>query len=229
MATHASSDSFPTGLVQPKGSFRFSVDALQLVAFAAQHKPDTFADLGTGCGVVALGLLRQFPKAQAVGIEKHQELVAAAEHNALQLGVNTPAHRRFKPLHHDLEDLALLQPFAHSFDMVCANPPWRLIGAGRIPPSTLRRDALFGNPETLFHFVRAAALLLAPKGVFVSIISPERLQDMFAALEKTQLNPSRIQCVHASHNTRAQFVLIEAFGEKNKALHIEVPRFLQTD
>ena len=73
---------FPRGLTQPEGSFRFSVDALLLAAFAGEGltgregktrdvgemapdarampghgKPLAFADLGTGCGVVGLALL----------------------------------------------------------------------------------------------------------------------------------------------------------------------------
>ncbi|MEG2005461.1 MAG: hypothetical protein RR014_05430, partial [Bilophila sp.] len=97
---------FPRGLEQPEGSFRFSMDALLLAAFAAQEqgafaaeeqgafatqeKEDarpqtTFADLGTGCGVVGLALLLR-QKGHGIGLDLDADLVLAAQRNAAHLG-----------------------------------------------------------------------------------------------------------------------------------------------
>lgn len=84
---------FPRGLTQPEGSFRFSMDALLLAAFAGKGltgregktrdvgeiapdarampghgKPLAFADLGAGCGVVGLALLLAHPVPMGTGL-----------------------------------------------------------------------------------------------------------------------------------------------------------------
>ncbi|BFR47560.1 methyltransferase [Nitratidesulfovibrio sp. HK-II] len=84
---------FPRGLAQPEGSFRFSLDALLLAAFAGEGltgmerkprqkgaiAPDArampghgkalaFADLGAGCGVVGLALLLAQPGLTSAGL-----------------------------------------------------------------------------------------------------------------------------------------------------------------
>ena len=81
---------FPAGLEQPEGSFRFSVDALLLAAFAASRTTDVtmrFIDLGTGCGVVGLAyLLLKRNICQGFGMDCNPELIAAAQNNTDKLG-----------------------------------------------------------------------------------------------------------------------------------------------
>jgi len=81
---------FPAGLEQPEGSFRFSVDALLLAAFAASRTTDVtirFIDLGTGCGVVGLAyLLLKRNICQGFGMDCNPELIAAAQNNTAKLG-----------------------------------------------------------------------------------------------------------------------------------------------
>ena len=81
---------FPAGLEQPEGSFRFSVDALLLAAFAASRTTDVtirFIDLGTGCGVVGLAyLLLKRNICQSFGMDCNPELIAAAQNNTAKLG-----------------------------------------------------------------------------------------------------------------------------------------------
>ena len=70
---------FPAGLEQPEGSFRFSVDALLLAAFAASRTADVtirFIDLGTGCGVVGLAyLLLKSNKCRGACMDCNPELI----------------------------------------------------------------------------------------------------------------------------------------------------------
>lgn len=77
---------FPSGLYQPAGSFRFSVDALLLASFIAGEPGHLVADFGAGCGVVGLAYLLKNPKTWAVGFENQGVLVAAANFNAKGLG-----------------------------------------------------------------------------------------------------------------------------------------------
>ena len=91
-----------------------------------------------------------------------------------------------------------------------ANPPWRLIGSGRLPATQARRRALFGDKGTFPLFASAASSLLETDGRFVCIISPDRLQDMLAALDGAGLAPRLLQFIHKQKTSPATFVLIEA-------------------
>lgn len=204
---------FPTGLEQPTGSFRFSVDALLLAAFASNRTGDVtdrFVDLGTGCGIVGLAyLLLKGNKTQGFGIDCTLELITAAQKNAAKLGLS----EQFTSYAGELADarlLAKLRTEASPVRLVMTNPPWRLIGSGRLPAMEARRKALFGDKGTFPLFVSAASFLLEEGGRFTCIISPDRLQDMLAVLGEAGLAPHLLQFIHKQKNTPATFVLIEA-------------------
>lgn len=198
---------FPRGLTQPPGAFRCSEDALLLARFTLRgvsgSGPWRFADLGTGCGVAALALLLEASEATGLGVEIDPELTAAANSNAARLGLagRFAAH---------CADLADWPPEPAAFDRVICNPPWRLEGAGKVPPSPARRRALFGTAETLPLFARAAARLLRPGGRAVAVVGAARLPDMLAAFSAANLAPCRLCCVHPRPDRAAVFALVEA-------------------
>lgn len=204
---------FPAGLEQPEGSFRFSVDALLLAAFAASRTTDVtmrFIDLGTGCGVVGLAyLLLKRNICQGFGMDCNPELIAAAQNNTAKLGFSD----RFALHTGELADTRFLENLrmeASPVQLVMANPPWRLVGSGRLPATEARRKALFGDKGTFPLFASAASSLLEEDGRFACIISPDRLQDMLAALNGAGLTPYLLQYIHKQKTSPATFVLIEA-------------------
>ncbi len=84
---------FPRGLLQPRGSFRFSEDALLLAAFALKptsgperttrlRRPSRplWMDLGTGCGVVGLAalLLSGLPRPLPAGCDRSAPVAQSA-------------------------------------------------------------------------------------------------------------------------------------------------------
>lgn len=220
----AARDRFPKGLAQPAGSFRFSADALLLASFAepvceqggaaplsgrlsepltappsgplfASNAPDAILDLGTGCGVVALGLLLRFPHMRALGVDLHREPLEAACRNASALGLGG----RFTPLCADVREgipwkAAPLR--AGSFTLATMNPPYRLLGAGRLPASPLRRDALFGCENTVPAFFVAAREALRPGGSVCAVFPLEREEALLAAARDAGLRPARMRRVY---------------------------------
>lgn len=215
---------FPRGLDQPEGSFRFSMDALLLAAFAVR-KAETaqpirlFTDLGTGCGVVAFALLlltqHSVPEQnapsfwQGIGLDLDAELVASAQRNATQMNFED----RFTALQNDIADVETLRTLRQQYgaaDLVLANPPWHLEGSGRTPISLSRRRALFGDNDTLHRFARAASVLGAEKSRFVCVLGANRLPDMFRALDQTRLRPSRLCFVHKQSTSPARLCLLES-------------------
>ena len=154
---------FPAGLEQPEGSFRFSVDALLLAAFAASRTTDVtmrFIDLGTGCGVVGLAyLLLKRNICQGFGMDCNPELIAAVKTilTSLVFRIDLLCIPGNLPTRGFLENLRME---ASPVQLVMANPPWRLVGSGRLPATEARRKALFGDERNVPLFTSAASSLL---------------------------------------------------------------------
>lgn len=162
---------FPRGLFQPEGSFRFSIDALLLGAFAARLRRDArrVLDLGCGCGVAGFAVALALPAStertvQLYGLDKEAQLLDAAKINAKQLGLEY-----YTTVNVDLCDPLAVECLRSSiaplnFDLAIFNPPYRLIGSGRLPASALRCSALFGNERTVPAFAATAALAIGGEG-----------------------------------------------------------------
>lgn len=243
---------FPAGLVRPEGAYRGGSDALWLADFARAgtggRRAGRFVDLGAGCGTVSLAFLLAGGEGDAwtgCGLDIEPDLVAAARSNACRLGYA----ERFCAAVVDLCDPAAVDAWrwggagdlsygsegsggaGGGCDLVLSNPPWRLEGRGRVPPSAARRRALFGTPETLPAFARAGASLLAPGGRFACIVGAERLADCCAALRSAGLTLRRLRCVHAHPGAPAMLALLEAARERparEGLLAVEAPLFVRS-
>ena len=192
---------YPRGLEQAD-SVHFSLDALLLAAFAPAAQ--RAVDLGSGCGVVGLGLLLRGAAASVIGFDADPDQVEASRNNARRLGFENAftAHCR---------DVASLLPGdgATRADLVACNPPWRRRGAERLPASPRRQRALYGDAETLPLFCRAAASCLEPGGALAVVVGADRLADMLASMSATRISPSRLLFVHSRLKSPARFGLVE--------------------
>ena len=227
----AAREAFPAGLEQPEGSFRFSADALLLARFTEEQSlPEqaVLAELGTGCGVVSLAVLLEKPGWKSVGLEREAVLAEAAARNASSLGLD----ENFTPLCGDVnsrDDLLRMREALASgenlsgppmFDAVMTNPPWRVEGDGRVPPSDLRRRALFGTAETFREFFSAADSLLKNGGLLTAVAGAESTADLLSALPK-RLHPEVLRFVFTKENAPAEFVLLMARKNGKGTLRIE--------
>ena len=217
---------FPRGLIQPEGAFRFSVDALLLAAFASGEGARRAADLGTGCGVVAFGLALRFPELFCTGIDAEAALIGAARANARALGLE----ERLDFVQGDVADTALPARLGHgSCELVAANPPYRVAGAGRRIRYPARRRALEAPQGALADFTRAAGVLLRHHGRFACVFAPARLDELFAALRSARLGPRRLRCVHPRPGAAAALVLLEARKNARPDVTVEAPLILHAD
>ena len=229
-----SGGSFPAGLEQPEGSFRFSGDALLLAEFALElplPENTCFADLGTGCGVVALAALRRKALWRGVGVEMQAELAGAAERNASALGLES----RFFVVKGDVSCSTSLRraravlsagngkgidDALPLFDAVLCNPPWRREGAGRLPPSDMRRKALFGTERTFSAFFSAADAMLKNGGRLAVVSGAERTAKLLEALPE-RLHPEHLRFVFTKDGAPATFVLLAARKNGRSALRVD--------
>lgn len=230
---------FPRGLVQPVGSFRFSVDALLLAAFVSQSvradlSPGKMLELGTGCGVVSLALLLDWEAESArsfsvreriLGVDIDPDLVRAANENAVRLGLSGV----FRALCADVTRIGeecTVPP--ESRDVVIANPPYRDPGSGRLPCGERRTAALFADEAGLHSFVRAAAYALRTRGRFFCVLGAERIQEAIEHFVRNRLIPKRLKPVYGAPGKNARIVLMEARKNSRPGLILETPLVLYT-
>lgn len=228
MTTEQAVSYFPRGLLQPEGSFRFAADALLLSCLFPPGKGKTLLDIGSGCGVVALGALLRSVCARAAGIEIAEELTRAANANAKYLGLGD----KYACFQYDagfavtsrtaIEELSFFaapgktdQSGAQGpgFDYVLANPPFYQPGSGRLPASALRRQALFAQEHTLADFCNLAAMLLQEGGCFGLIYPTEGRGRLDAALAGCGLHIHRLLPVIFRTGKGPERYLVEAAKE----------------
>lgn len=217
---------FPRGLSQPEGGFRFSADALLLACFAGPGAARSIADLGTGCGVVALSLLLRDEAgcASALGFDVNPQMLAAARENADRLGFAS----RFSACEGNVSNIRRLGLTAESFDLVVCNPPYRETGTGRRPVDAGRDAARFEACAPIGDFASAAAYLVRNRGRVCFIGLPERLPQLLTDLAACRLEAKRLRLVHSRMDAPAKLALVEAVKNARPCLSVEPPLVMYT-
>ncbi|SDB04163.1 tRNA1Val (adenine37-N6)-methyltransferase [Desulfonatronum thiosulfatophilum] len=210
---------------QPENGFRFSVDALLLACFAAGRLPERVADLGTGCGVISLGLLLHYPEHdfQITGLDINPDMISAAGANARNLGFAD----RFTSVHGDVRNLADISRLqTNDCDLVLCNPPYRLLGQGRTPSAPAKCLAKFETDGRLEDFVRGASRILKTRGRLCMVHLPEHANRVLQVLNAHRLEPKRLCLVHPYKDKPASLLLLEARKGGNPGLSVEPPLIL---
>ncbi len=145
-----------------------AADALRARGLSAPR----ILDLGTGSGAILLALLREFPDAAGIGVDRSAECCEVAEGNARRLGV----HDRSRFVVGSMTDPDWGLDADLRFDAVLSNPPYVAENGG---PELAPEVALHDPPEALFG--GADGLIYYP-GIFAHL--PDRLTSCgFAAVE----------------------------------------------
>ena len=105
-------------------------------------------DVGTGSGVIALALAKEFPEAKISGVDISEDALALARENAERLGLNDRV--RFKKSD-------LLQDIGETFDLIVANLPY-IAAQDR---HTLSREVLRDPKVALFAGAQGDELVRA--------------------------------------------------------------------
>ncbi|NDY42467.1 tRNA1(Val) (adenine(37)-N6)-methyltransferase [Dissulfurirhabdus thermomarina] len=208
-------------LLQPRRGYRFSLDALLLADFARLRPGDRVADLGTGCGVVALVLARRHPRITVTAVEIQPRLAALARENARRNGLD----RRVSVVEADMAGLPAEVP-AGTFDHVVANPPFRPPGAGRLCPDPEEAQARHEIRVDLGGLVAAARRLLRPGGRLTLVYAAERAVDLLTALRGARIEPKRLRWVHPGPGAPARLLLVEACRDAGVELAVLPPLVL---
>ncbi|WP_224983478.1 tRNA1(Val) (adenine(37)-N6)-methyltransferase [Geomonas agri] len=205
-------------IIQPRHGYRFSVDPLLLADFAGVQEGESCADLGTGCGVIALLLARLAQKSSVTAIEFQQVMADIASRNVALNGLSD----RVQIVEDDVISLKSRFP-VDSFDLVVSNPPYRRPGTGKISPRRGRDEARHETSATLADFLAAAKYLVKPSGRICLIYHTCRLAELMAQAAGQKLAPLRLRMVHGNSQMDARMFMIELAKGRTGELKVEPP------
>jgi tRNA1(Val) A37 N6-methylase TrmN6 len=112
---------------------------------------------------------------------------------------------------------------AGQFDLVTANPPYRLPDTGRISPHAGIALARHESTAGLREFLRAGAFLLRNRGRLAMIHIPERLPEICAQMRSAGVEPKRLRFVHPFCDKAAKMMLIEGVKGARAGLAVMPP------
>ena len=182
----------------------FGTDAVLLADFAGSKKANKACDIGTGCGIIPLLLLKNETAQEVDGVEIQP---AAAEISAENIKLNG-LEGVFNV--HCLDMKEVRGNFtAGGFDLVTCNPPYKAKGAGN---KNLSEAAKIARHETLCVFedvVKAAAYLLKFGGRLCICHRPERLADIICDMRAHGIEPKIYREVIQREGEEPWLILIE--------------------
>jgi len=154
-------------------------EALRAARAGAQARSPLIADVGCGCGAIAVALAYHLPDAVVYALDLSDEALALAARNASRLGLS----QRIRFLPGDL-----LDPLPEPVDIIVANLPYVKSGDWETLPPEIRdhepRAALDGGPtgtEVVERLLRQAPSRLRRGGVLLAEIAwdeGERVQEI---------------------------------------------------
>jgi tRNA1(Val) A37 N6-methylase TrmN6 len=189
-------------IVQPVRGYRTSLDPVLLGAFLAPPF-GRFVDLGCGTGALAFVLLARDPGASGVGVELQPRLARLAARGIERNDFGG----RFRV---ETGDVRALARTLGTFDLVAANPPYRPVGTGVLPPDAERSLANHEVSLALREWLDAAVKLMAPDGRLGVVFPADRLPELRAGLEGRGLATIRLRLVIPQAGEPARRVLVEA-------------------
>ncbi len=207
-------------IVQPETGYRFSIDALILAHHVTPAASERMADIGTGCGIIALLFARRFPDALVWGVEVQPDLARLAEFNAK---ANHLAGR-VRIIHKDLRKVNASD--TGPVDIVICNPPHIPVSSGRLNPNEQAAVARHEILMTVSDMAAAAHRLLSPKGRLFTIYPAGRLTELLIQMRNAGLEPKQLRTVHFKPDAPARRIILQAVKDGQPGLEMPPPLFI---
>ena len=198
----------------------FGTDAVLLANFASDKKVKKHCDLGMGCGIISMLLLREEVTAETFGVDISKEAADLAKYTADEYSSG-----KFTPILADLKDLRGILPFSE-FDLVTCNPPYKAEGAGIISATATDKVARHETECSLEDVIKVSSKLLKSSGRVCICQRPERLTDIMDLLRKYKCEPKRLRIVCKNEGSEPWLVLVEGRRDGKSGIRILPPLFV---
>lgn len=202
----------------------FGTDAVLLADFASPRKNDLAIDLGTGCGIIGLLMLRDDKTKKLYGVDISAEAISLCEKTAEELNLK----ERFVPVCSDLKDLKGKVPFG-SANLVTCNPPYKADGKGIKNPDSLTAVARHEVACNLEDIVGVAAKLLNTSGRLCMCLRPERLSELLCIMSQKGIEPKRLRLVAQRKGKEPWLFLVEGKKGAKTGLRIEPTLYVEDE
>lgn len=187
--------------------FPLGQDSLVLASFATLRRGDRVCDLGCGAGALLLLLAARQSTLTLSGVEISPEDSALARKNLTENGLTGEIYTG------DLRQVCKTLS-AGGFSLVISNPPYFKAGSGG-DGGDARMEA-----ASVTDWCAAAGRLVKNGGRFALVHRPERLAELFAALQGSGLEPKRLQLIQHDTDTPPSAVLVEAVRQGRPGLEV---------
>lgn len=210
-------------IIQKKGGYRFSVDALLLFSFVKIPYCRTIADFGAGSGIISILLAKKYPEAKIFAIEIQEGLSELAVRNVALNNLK----ERVKVIKEDIRKLPALNLFhGNRFDLIVSNPPFRKPRTGLLSPEEEKAIARHEIKITIEDILETGSYLLKEKGRLDIIHHPVRLVELFSKMKKYGLEPKRLRFIYSKEGVDAKMVLVEGVKGGRGGLKVEKPLYI---
>ena len=199
----------------------FGTDAVVLSYFANPKRRDKLVDLGTGCGIIPLLMLRDGKIDSAVGVDISREATDLAEKTVKELEI-----KNFSVINSDLLELKGKVEFG-CHNLVTCNPPYKAPNAGLKNPDKVEMVARHEVACTLEDIVAVGAKLLQTGGRLCMCHRPERLAELMSLMSKYKVEPKRLRLVCQRKGEEPWLVLVEGRRSGNVGLRIEPTLYVE--
>lgn len=196
----------------------FGTDAVLLASFASPSKKDRVCDMGTGCAIIPMLLLRNGMGKEITAIEIQKQ----AYIQALESVKISGAEDRVNVINADIKEIKTFLPHA-SFDTVIMNPPYKAAMGGIESKTQASRIARHEVACSIDDVTAAAAHLLNFGGRLCLCNRPERLCDTIVSMRAAGIEPKRLRFVSKRADTAAWLFLIEGKKGSKPFLKVEKP------
>ncbi len=202
-------------IYQELDGYRFAIDAVLLAGLTKVFEGERILDLGCGCGIVGLILIKRNPAVSIAGIEIQSSLVEMVKQNIKA----NKAHDSMEVFHCDMKDISeVLEPA--SFDLVVSNPPYRKLQSGRINPNPQKAVARHEIRATIFDVFNAARFVLKPKGRLALIYTADRLDDMILEAARCSFRMKELRVIYSYPGGSAK--LVHALFRKDSGQELKI-------
>ena len=207
-------------LVSPDHTF--GTDAVLLADFAGRQRAKKACDIGTGCGIIPLLLLKDVKALEVHGVELQPAAAEIAGENATLNGIEA----QFSVHNVDMKEVKGALPHAE-FDLVTCNPPYKVDGGGNQNLTEAQRIARHEVKCTFSDVVAAAKYLLKFGGRLCVCHRPERLADVICDMRECGIEPKVLREVIQRDGKEAWLVLVEGKLGGNRGMTVWPPLYVE--
>ncbi len=198
----------------------FGTDAVILADFASRYNFKSAVDLGTGCGIIGMLLLRDNPDIKVYGVDISYEAYLAAEKS-----VKDFSYPGFIPVNSDLNVLKGKVPFG-CHDLVVCNPPYKSAAGGIKNSDPVIKTARHETKCSLEDIIRVSSKLLKTSGKLCVCQRPERLGELITLMSKYKTEPKRLRIVCKKQGEEPWLVLVSGTRCAKPGMRIDPPLFV---